>query len=196
MPLPQGRTESLSWRLWKKNSPFANSKVAERLVPVGELVTTHGIKGWLKLKPYNPQTTILLSPQEVFLTKGGVSWPHIVQQSRPFKNLFLVKLQGMDEIGAAEKWVGAILSIEEKGLQPLSPGEYFYYQVIGFDVFDTQGEWIGKISRIWAKEGGDLYVVTGSSKEYLIPAVKEIIEKVDLAAGKVIINPPAGLLDL
>ncbi|MGH7830973.1 MAG: hypothetical protein ACREP8_12425, partial [Candidatus Binatia bacterium] len=38
--------------------------MAERLVPLGELVTTHGIKGWLKLKPYNPQTTLLASPRE------------------------------------------------------------------------------------------------------------------------------------
>jgi len=171
-------------------------EVGTALVPLGELVTTHGIKGWLKLKPYNPQTTILSSPQEVFLTKDGVSWPHILRQSRAFKKLFLVKLQGTDEIGAAEKWVGSVLSIEEKELQPLRAGEYYHYQVFGFDVFDTQGQWIGKITQIWSKEGGDLYVVTGPSKEHLIPATKEIVEKIDFPASRMIINPPAGLLDL
>jgi len=52
------------------------------------------------------------------------------------------------------------------------------------------------VTRIWAKEGGDLYVVTGAEKEYLIPAVSEIIERVDLSRGQIIINPPAGLLEL
>ena len=42
----------------------------------------------------------------------------------------------------------------------------------------------------------DLYVVQGATKEHLIPAVKDIIEKVDFASGKMIINPPEGLLDL
>ncbi|MFQ5902266.1 MAG: ribosome maturation factor RimM, partial [Candidatus Binatia bacterium] len=83
-----------------------------------------------------------------------------------------------------------------EALQPLRPGEYYYYQVIGFDVFDIQGGWVGIITGIWPKKGGDLYVVTGTSKEYLIPAVKEVIEKIDLPGGKMIINPPAGLLDL
>jgi 16S rRNA processing protein RimM len=68
--------------------------------------------------------------------------------------------------------------------------------VIGLEVFDTQGERIGIVTRTWPTPGGELYVVNGGSKEYLIPAVKEIIEKVDLASGKMIINPPEGLLDL
>lgn len=170
--------------------------MSERLISLGEIVTTHGIEGWLKLKPYNPQTTILSSTRKVFLEKGGVCSPHLLQMSKPHKGHFLVKLQGTGSIGEAEKWVGSILSVAEDELQPLRPGEYYYYQVVGLDVFDIHGGWIGIITRIWPKAGGDLYVVTGTSKEYLIPAVKEVIEKIDLPGGKMIINPPAGLLDL
>ncbi len=67
---------------------------------------------------------------------------------------------------------------------------------MGFDVVDLQGRWIGKITRFWPKEGGDLYVVVDPPKEYLIPAVKEIIERVNFAKREVVINPPIGLLDL
>ena len=49
--------------------------------------------------------------------------------------------------------------------------------------------------RLWSTPGGDLYVVQGEAKEYLIPVTKEIVEKVDLTAGRMIINPPEGLLD-
>ena len=52
------------------------------------------------------------------------------------------------------------------------------------------------IARTWSTPGGELYVVSGDSKEHLIPAVKEIIEKVDFVTGKMVINPPEGLLDL
>ena len=68
--------------------------------------------------------------------------------------------------------------------------------MVGLEVFDTKGERIGVIVRTWPTPGGELYVVNGPSKEHLIPAVKEIIEKVDFAAGRMIINPPEGLLDL
>ena len=66
----------------------------------------------------------------------------------------------------------------------------------GLEVFDTRGERLGVVERIWSKPGGDLYVVKGDAKEYLIPVTKEIVEKIDLAAGKMIINPPEGLLEL
>lgn len=170
--------------------------MSERLVPLGEIIATHGIEGWLRLKPYNPQTTTLFSTQKIFLEKGGVCSSHLLEASRPHKGYFLVQLRGIDGVGEAKKWVGSILSVAEEQLQPLRPGEYYYYQVVGLDVFDAQGEWLGIITRVWSKEGGDLYVVTGRSKEYLIPAVKEVIEKIDLPGGRMIINPPAGLLDL
>lgn len=170
--------------------------MSERLVPLGEIVTTHGIEGWLRLKPYNPQTATLASNQTIFLEKGASCSPHWLQAVKRHKKHFLLHIRGIDGIGAAEKWIGSILSVAEEALQPLGPGEYYYYQMVGLDVYDTHGEWIGIITRIWSKEGGDLYVVTGAHKEYLIPAAKEIIEKVDLPEGKMIINPPAGLLDL
>jgi 16S rRNA processing protein RimM len=170
--------------------------VSERLVPLGELVTTHGINGWLKLKPYNPQTTLLSSTLEIWLEKDEARSLHRIEASQPYKGQFLVKLSSVDQIDAAAKWVGSILYVAEQSLDSLSAGEYYHYQVIGLEVFDTKGERIGVVARTWSTPGGELYIVNGASKEYLIPAVKEIIEKVDLAAGKIIINPPAGLLDL
>lgn len=170
--------------------------MSDRLVPLGEIVTTHGIEGWLKLKLYNPQTATLSSNQQIFLEKGGASSPHWIEARKPHKGHLLLRLRGIEGINEAEKWVGSILSVAEEALQPPGPGEYYYYQVVGFDVYDTQGNWVGIITRIWSKAGGDLFVVTGTNKEHLIPAVKEIVEKIDLPGGKIIINPPPGLLDL
>jgi 16S rRNA processing protein RimM len=170
--------------------------VSERLVPLGEIVTTHGINGWLKLKPYNPRTTLLNSTLEIWLEKDEARSLHQIEASQPYKGQFLLKLSSVDQIDAAAKWVGSILYVAEQSLDSLSAGEYYHYRVIGLEVFDTKGGRIGVVARTWSTPGGEIYIVAGASKEYLIPAVKEIIEKVDLAAGKIIINPPAGLLDL
>ena len=170
--------------------------MSERLVPLGEIVTTHGIDGWLKLKPYNPQTTVLNPSREIWLEKDGTRSRHEIEKSRPYKMQFLVKLSGMDRIDDAKPWVGAILYLPERYLDSLPSGTYYHYQVIGLEVFDTKGERIGVVARTWSTPGGELYVVNGAFKEHLIPAVKEIIEKVDFATGKMVIDPPEGLLDL
>jgi len=183
--------------LWKSdNRDGPSDRVPERLVPLGELVSTHGLEGWLKLKPYNPQSTLLNSAKEVVLEKDGIRSRHYLERSKVHQQNALVKLRGTEEINHAEKLIGSVLSVREDTLQPLEPGEFYYFQVVGFDVLDTHGEWIGKVARIWFKQGGDLYVVAGASKEYLIPAVQEVIEKIDIRARKITINPPAGLLEV
>ena len=170
--------------------------MSERLVPLGEIVTTHGIAGWLKLNPYNSETTILEPNREIWLEKDRAQSIHKIEMSRPYKSQFLLKLSGVNRIDDAEPWVGSILYVAERDLDSLPSGTYYHYQVIGLEVFNTKGERIGVVVRTWATPGGELYVVNGELKEHLIPAVKEIIEKVDFAAGKIVINPPEGLLDL
>ena len=170
--------------------------MSERLVPLGEIVTTHGIHGWLKLKPYNPHTTVFVPSLEIWLEKDGARAAYEVEASRPHKGQFLVKLSCISGIDEAATWVGSTLYVAERALDSLSSGEYYHYQVIGLEVFDNKGERIGVVTRTWSTPGGEIYVVSSVSKEHLIPAVKEIIEKVDFSAGKMVISPPDGLLDL
>jgi 16S rRNA processing protein RimM len=92
--------------------------------------------------------------------------------------------------------VGSTLSVPEDALEIPPRGQYYHYQVIGLEVFDTYGAWIGTLKEIWSTPASELYVVAGADKEHLIPAVKEIIAEVDLSAGRVIVDLPAGLLDL
>ncbi len=168
-----------------------------RFVPLGEIVTTHGIGGWLKLSCYNPESVALSPGRQVFLEKDGSRSSQEIESSKRYRGgHFLVKLHGVDSLTEAEKWVGFLLSVTEEALPELPPGEYYHYQVIGLEVFDTHGERIGLVTRMLSTPGGDLYVIQGPAKEYLIPAVREIVEKVDLFSGRIIINPPEGLLDL
>ena len=93
-----------------------------------------------------------------------------------YRNQLLLHHDGVEGINEAKEWIGSIVSVAETELPPLGADEYYYYQVVGLDVFDTQGSRVGTIMRIWSTPGGDLYVVQGEAKEYLIPVAKEIIE--------------------
>jgi 16S rRNA processing protein RimM len=170
--------------------------MAEPLVPLGEIATTHGLAGWLKLNPFNPNMSSLSPGVEVILDKAGERSVHDLEAISPHKHQFLIKLRNLKNIDDAAPYVGATLAVSESSLQALEPSEYYHYQVIGFEVFDTKGERIGKITSMMMTPGGALYAVQGENKEHLIPAVKEIIERVDFTADKMIIDPPDGLLDL
>ena len=165
-------------------------------MPVGGIVATHGLLGWLKVNPFNLETTVLTAGRQLIVEKQGQRTPHEIESSKQNKRQILIKLRGVDGIDNARKWVGATICVDPDVLEPLEPGQYYHYQVVGFEVYALQGERIGVITRVWSTPGGELYVVQGTTKEFLIPAVKEIIEKVDFTAGRVIINPPEGLLDL
>ncbi len=170
--------------------------MAESIVPLGKIVTTHGLNGWLKLNPFNLDTTVLASGTEVILEKPGNQTAHRVEACNPQRNQFLVKLEDVNNIDDATRHIGATLCVSEAALEALEPGQYYHYQVVGFEVYDLSGERIGTISATMSTAGGELYVIQGPEKEHLIPAVKEFIEKVDFTARRVIVNPPEGLLDL
>ena len=170
--------------------------MAERLVPLGEIVTTHGLDGWVKFNPFNAQTTALVAGGEVFLDGPSTQAGYRVEAVKPSQKQFLVKFRGVNNIDDAGQLIGAKLSVDEARLDALEPGQYYHYQVVGFEVFDLNGARIGIIASLMSTAGGELYVVQGADREYLIPAVKEIIEKVDFTERKVIVNPPHGLLDL
>ena len=166
------------------------------IVPLGEIVTTHGIAGWLKLNPYNFESPLLSTLSDVILVKDETRTAVQVESARPHRRQILLKLCGIDDIESARQWLGSTLSVPEEALATPGPGQYYHYQVIGLEVFDTNGARIGTLKEIWSTPASELYVVAGVDKEHLIPAVKEIIAEVDLAAGRMIVDPPAGLLDL
>ena len=170
--------------------------MAEPLVPLGEIVATHGLDGWLRLKPLNPKSDTLSPGLQVFLEKSGSRSVHELESSKAHKRHFLIKLRGVNHIDTAQRCVGSLLLVGEAALDALEPGQYYQYQVVGFEVFDRHGVRVGKISALMSTAGGELYVVQGEQKEHLIPAVKEIVDKVDFHEKKMIIDPPDGLLDL
>ncbi|MGH7816670.1 MAG: ribosome maturation factor RimM [Candidatus Binatia bacterium] len=170
--------------------------MAEPLVPLGEIVATHGLDGWLRLNPFNPNSDTLSPGLQVYLEKSGSQSLHELESSKAHKRNFLIKLRGVNHIDTAQQCVGSLLLVGDAALEALEPGQYYQYQVVGFEVFDRHGVRVGKISALMSTAGGELFVVQGEQKEHLIPAVKEIVEKVDFLEKKIIIDPPDGLLDL
>jgi 16S rRNA processing protein RimM len=197
MPRRPAVTARSSSKSSKNNSDgWSLTTMTEPLVPLGEIVTTHGLDGWLKLNPFNPDTTVLAPGVEIFLEVAGRRSNREIEGCKPHKRQFLIKLRDVNTIDEAKRWVGSTLCVSELALDSLAPGQYYHYQVVGFEVVHLNGASIGTITSTMSTPGGEIYVVQGATKEHLIPAVKEFIEEVDFTAGRMVINPPDGLLDL
>ena len=89
----------------------------------------------------------------------------------------LVSFYGINDPETALKYRGAILSADKSLLPVLEEEEYFYDQIIGLIVHTTDGNIIGRVSDILETGSNDVYLVNGLDREYLIPAIRDVIRK-------------------
>jgi len=171
---------------------------SSRLVPVGRIVKTHGLRGALKMVPYGETLQQLEPKAKLHLIAGGdmgealLTLMQLRRQGRHWVGQFS-ELNGVD---AAQKIVGKEVFLPEEELPPTSEGEYYHYQLIGLRV-ETAGDGreVGVLRAIIETGSNDVYVVEHDDREILIPAIAEVILEVDLQNGRMIIAAPEGLLD-
>ena len=89
----------------------------------------------------------------------------------------------------------AVIEMGEKDLPALPENEYYHRQIIGLAVITSEGNEIGRVTEIMETGSNDVYIVKGQGKEYLIPAIKDIVTHIDLASGTITITPLHGLLN-
>jgi len=95
---------------------------------------------------------------------------------------------------AAQALAGTEVFLPEDALPEPEESEYYYFQLMGLAVETAEGKPVGVLRDILPTAGHDVYVVESDKGEVLIPAVQEIIQDIDLAAGKMVIDPPDGLI--
>lgn len=108
----------------------------------------------------------------------------------------VMALEGCESMEAAEALVGRLVALPEAQALPLAPGQFYPWQLEGASVVTEDGEDVGRMAGIEQAAGHDLWVVRRGEREHLIPAVPAIVIDVDVAARRVVIRPPEGLLDL
>jgi len=168
-----------------------------RRVPVGRIIRTHGLRGALKMIAYGETLGHLKPGAKLYLlaeADGGED-ALTVRHSRPQGKHWVLQFAEIAEVDAAQEMVGKEVFVPEEALPPTAEGEYYYYQLIGLRVEGVDGRAFGVLRAIIDTGSNDVYVVKGDDREILIPAIAEVIREVDLQHGKMIVNPPEGLLD-
>lgn len=172
--------------------------MAEEFYRVGTIVNTHGIKGELRIIPITdfPEERFKAGAKLFLRQSGKKDKEFIVESSRKHKNFILIKFKGYDNINDVEQYVKSELFSDNETKPELNDGEFFYSQIIGLTVVDSNLGEIGKIKEIIELGPNDVWVVKGLKyKEVLIPYIADVVKKVDLDAKKVDVEIPDGLID-
>lgn len=165
----------------------------EQYLEIGKVVSTHGLRGELRVNPWCDSPQFLCQFKTLYLKKGETK---LSVSSRPHKTIAIVKAKGIDTIEEAEKLRGRVLYINRSDAR-LAPGEYFIQDLMGLDVIDIDtSKSYGKITDVLKTGANDVYQVTDEKKkDYLIPVIDDVVKEIDINGGKVLIKPLKGIFD-
>lgn len=170
-----------------------------KLLTVGKVANTHGIRGELKVWPETdfPEQRfrsgaelLLVSPDET------AQLPLTVVDARPQKNVFLVKFKEFNDINQVEKYKGWSLKVTSDKRAKLARDEFYFHDIIGCAVVTDAGEEVGAVTEILRPGANDVWVVKRTNgKTAYLPYIADVVLDVNVAERKITIHPMEGLLE-
>lgn len=164
-------------------------------IEIGQIVNTNGLKGIVKVNPFTDDISKFEDLKYVYIQLKSELKKVKIEQVRYNKNQVLLKLEGIDSIEEAEKYRNFYLKTEKESQEDLGEDTYYIVDLIGIDVYSDKNEYLGKIEDVFPTGSNDVYVVKDNlGKQILIPAIADVVKKVDLKNKKMIINLIPGLV--
>ncbi|MEU8298236.1 ribosome maturation factor RimM [Micromonospora sp. NPDC048909] len=185
---------------------------------VGRIGKPHGIRGEVTVEVRTDEPEARFAPGSVLRTEPGAkpraeptvepgAEPGVpfrvpaeltVETARWHQGRLLVVFDGVLDRNVAEELRGTLLAVDSADVAPPEdPEEFHDHQLVGLSVVNRDGERLGEVARIDHAPASDMLVLRRpQGTTALIPFVRAIVPEVDLAGGRVVVDPPGGLLDL
>lgn len=165
---------------------------------VGRIVNTHGVKGEIKVIPTTEDPKRFKKLKSIFVEGRKGMTTYEIEGVRYHKDFVLLKLQGINDMDAAELLKGSILKIDRKDSLPLKKDEYYISDLFGLEVYTEEERYLGTLVDIIETGSNDVYVVNKEDREkdLLLPAIKQVIKGVDIENKKMTVHLLEGLEEL
>jgi len=173
---------------------MSEASVSETIC-VGTIAGAFGVNGEVRLKSFTAEPEALAEYAPLTTEDGSRSFE--VQITRPVKGGFAARLSGVRSKEEADALRGTGLYAPRDRLPTLPDDEFYHTDLIGLAVFDTGGAELGRVKAVLNHGATDLLelVMPGQSKTVLLPFTREAVPTVDLASGRIVADPPEGLLE-
>jgi 16S rRNA processing protein RimM len=152
------------------------------LFEFGEIVKTRGLHGCLKVLCYVETIKDSFSKLKfVYIEKiSGQKDPFALKNIDASGNVLFIELKEIQDVESAKELVGCKVFLPKDLMEKLPEGEYYWRDIIGLKVYSEEGEYIGIIESVFPTGSNDVYVCRGERREILLPAIAEVIRKIDI----------------
>ena len=167
----------------------------KQFLEVGKIVSTHGLKGEVKVVPWCDSAEFLCEFDELYLDSNGATKIQVLS-AKVHKNIVLMRIEAIDSIEKAELLRENILFMNRDDVE-LPEGEHFIQDILGLNVIDIDtNNCYGKVTDVLKTGANDVYQVTNDDgKDFLIPVIEDVICEMDIDNKLMKIRPLKGIFD-
>ena len=163
----------------------------EPTVVVGKVTKAHGLRGEVTVLPLTDNPDRFTQGGVVYLEDGRAL---SIEEARNNGARLLVTFEGIADRTGAEALRGAMLVVPQSDLPELPEGTYWPHELEGCEVVTAAGRSLGSITDVVANRANDIWITTGpEGQEILVPAIRQVIAEVDIAARRVTVHEVAGI---
>lgn len=162
-------------------------KLSETMVCVGAIAGAFGVRGEARIKSFCAEPGAIGDYGPLFTEGGG---RYELRITREVKGGFAARLSGVPTREDAEALKGTRLYAPREALPNLPEDEFYHADLIGLEVVDTGGGYLGRIRAVHDFGAGDVLDIVGGEMPIMLPFTREAVPTVDLRAGRAIADPP------
>ena len=166
-----------------------------RRVCVAQIGAPVGVRGEVRVKPFTaePDAVARYGPLE---SEDGARRFEVIA-ARPAKDMLAVRFRGVDTRDAAEALRNLRLYVPRERLDPPEEDEFYHADLIGLDAVGLDGSLIGKVTAVPNFGAGDLIEIApaGGGPSVLLPFTRAGVPEIDLARGRLVVDPPEGTFE-
>lgn len=165
---------------------------------IGLIVGVHGLRGEVKVELHTDFPERFTSGRVCSL--GSELVQAEIASARPHKSTMLVRFVGINRREEAEALRGTWIFIDENEAGELDEDSYWIHDIVGLQVRSTDGEQFGVVTQVLSTGANDVYVVRteapfNKGRDLLLPAIADVVRRVDIAGGEMIVDLPPGLVE-
>lgn len=162
---------------------------------IGQIINAHGVKGEVKVFPLTDDIKRFTRLKYIYMQQSDEYKEYRIEGVKYFKNLVILKLEGIDNMNEALKLRESYLLINRENAVKLPSDTYFIADLIGMGVYTLEGEDLGSIINVFSTGSNDVYEIKRhDGKTFLIPAIKDVVKEVDVEKRSMRVELLEGLL--
>jgi 16S rRNA processing protein RimM len=165
-------------------------------VLLGYVVRAHGLRGALRVRPHSGRAAETARALARVRTLYLDAQAYDLRRVRDEREELLIELDEVADKDAADALRGRTVSVDRASLPAPDADEVYLADLVGCEVFDPAGKRIGVVEGSYHAGAHETLIVKDGAREHLLPWVSHMIVEVDLAARRVVFDPPPGMIDL